>query len=78
MFATTKVSKKCQIVIPKEIRKLIHISEGDELMVDVDGDRIILKIKPRSYTKKLRGLHKEIWEGVDPKTYVKEERDAWT
>ncbi|MBI4378215.1 MAG: AbrB/MazE/SpoVT family DNA-binding domain-containing protein [Nitrospinae bacterium] len=43
------------IGIPKEIRKLIHISEGDELMVDVSDDRIILKIKPRSYTKRLRG-----------------------
>ncbi len=67
MFATTKVSKKCQIVIPKEVRKLIHISEGDELMVDVNGDRIILKVKPRSYKKRLRGLHKEIWEGIDQK-----------
>lgn len=25
----------------------------------------------------LRGLGKEIWEGVDPEEYVKRERDSW-
>lgn len=77
MFAATKVSKKCQIVIPKEVRELIHLSAGDELMVDVEGDRIILKVKPTSYTKRLKGLHKEIWKDIDPKVYVKSERDSW-
>lgn len=77
MSIVTKVSKKSQIVIPKEIRRLVHLFDGDELMVDVEGDRIILRVKPRSYTKKLKGLHKEIWKGVDPKKYIKEERDSW-
>ncbi|OGK67330.1 MAG: hypothetical protein A2W77_08105 [Nitrospinae bacterium RIFCSPLOWO2_12_39_16] len=77
MSIVTKVSKKSQIVIPKEIRRLVHLFDGDELMVDVEGDRIILRVKPRSYTKKLKGLHKEIWKGVAPKKYIKEERDSW-
>ena len=77
MSIVTKVSKKSQIVIPKEIRRLVHLFDGDELMVDVEGDRIILRVKPRSYTKKLKGLHKEIWKDVDPKKYIKEERDSW-
>jgi len=25
----------------------------------------------------LRGLGREIWEGVDPAEYVKQERDSW-
>ena len=25
----------------------------------------------------LRGLGKEIWEGIDPVEYVKQERDSW-
>lgn len=77
MSIITKVSKKSQIVIPKEIRKLIRLSEGDELMVNVEGEKIILKVKPKSYTKRLKGLHKEVWEGIDPKKYIKEERDSW-
>ncbi|HAG51830.1 MAG TPA: AbrB family transcriptional regulator [Deltaproteobacteria bacterium] len=78
MSIITRVSRKSQIVIPKEIRKLIHLSEGDELIVDVEGDRIILKVKPKSYAKRLKGLHKEVWKGVDPKKYVKEERGSWS
>ena len=77
MSIITKVSKKSQIVIPKEIRKLIHLSEGDELMVNVEGEKIILKVKPKSYTKRLKGLHKEVWKGIDPKKYIKGERDSW-
>ena len=77
MIVTTRVSRKYQIVIPKKIRETMGISEGDELAIDVDGDRIIIKVRPKSYTKKLRGLHKDIWKGVDPKVYVKSERESW-
>jgi AbrB family looped-hinge helix DNA binding protein len=77
MLITTRVSKKSQIVIPKEIRETVGISEGDELIVDVEGDRVILKVKPKSYTKKLRGLHKNVWKGIDPKKYVRGERESW-
>ena len=34
------------------------------------------KKSPRSLLE-LRGLGKEIWEGVDPMEYVKQERDSW-
>ncbi|MGQ9570453.1 MAG: AbrB/MazE/SpoVT family DNA-binding domain-containing protein [Thermodesulfovibrionales bacterium] len=29
------------MVIPKEIREILRISEGDELIVDVEGDRVL-------------------------------------
>ena len=77
MLITTRVSKKSQIVIPKEIRETVGIIEGDELIVDVEGDRVILKVKPKNYTRKLRGLHKNVWKGVDPRKYVKGERESW-
>ena len=77
MFITTRVSKKSQIVIPKEIRETVGIIEGDELIVDVEGDRVILKVKPKNYTRKLRGLHKNVWKGIDPRKYVRGERESW-
>ena len=33
-------------------------------------------VKKRSILE-LRGLGKEIWEGIDPVEYVKQERDSW-
>lgn len=77
MLTTIRLTKKSQIVIPKNIREKVGITEGDELIVDADKDKIILTVKPKSYSKKLRGLHKEIWKGVDPKKYVKIERESW-
>jgi len=38
-----KVSKKGQIVIPKEIREKLGIKEGSNLKIKLDGKRIILE-----------------------------------
>ena len=77
MPVTVKLGKKSQIVIPKEIRQAAGLSEGDEIIMDVSEDRIILKHKPKSYSKELKGLHKEVWKGVDPLKYIRSERDSW-
>jgi AbrB family looped-hinge helix DNA binding protein len=74
---TARVGKKSQIVIPKEIRNAVGITEGDELIIDTQDDRIILMQRPRSYARKLKGLHKNAWKDVDPLKYVKEERESW-
>lgn len=77
MLTTIKLTKKSQIVIPKDVRRAVGISEGDELIVDTDKEKIILTVKPKSYSKRLKGLHKDIWKGIDPKKYVKSERESW-
>ncbi|HHN66018.1 MAG TPA: AbrB/MazE/SpoVT family DNA-binding domain-containing protein [Nitrospirae bacterium] len=77
MSLTVKIGKKSQIVIPKKLREAIGISEGDEIIIDLEDDRIVIKPKPDSYTKKLKGLHRQLWKGVDAKRYVKGERKAW-
>lgn len=77
MLTTIKLTKKSQMVIPKSIREAVGISEGDELIVDIDKNKIILTVKPKSYSKRLKGLHRDVWKGVDPKRYVKGERESW-
>ncbi len=77
MLISTKVGKKSQIVIPKNIRNAVGISEGDELIIEVIDDKIVLRLKPDSYSKKLKGLHKDLWKNVNAKEYVKRERESW-
>lgn len=77
MMTTIRLTKKNQMVIPKNIREAVGISEGDELIVEVDKNKIILTVKPKSYSKRLKGLHRDVWKGVDPKKYVKGERESW-
>jgi len=74
MPIATKVSTKGQVVIPKELREALGIRPGDELLMVRSGDRIIVMKKPESFAEALRGLGKEVWEGVEPVGYVREMR----
>ncbi|MCD6461533.1 MAG: AbrB/MazE/SpoVT family DNA-binding domain-containing protein [Thermoplasmata archaeon] len=42
---TKKVLAKGQVVIPKAIRDMLGVNVGDEMVVDVEGGRIILSKK---------------------------------
>jgi AbrB family looped-hinge helix DNA binding protein len=77
MKALVTLSSKNQIVIPKSARKKLAIGPGDQLILDVEKDSLILKAKPKSYVKHLRGLHRGVWRGVDATDYVKKERESW-
>jgi antitoxin PrlF len=72
-----KVSKKHQITIPSELRKQLGIKSGDELLVELRGGYAVLLPEPRDYSERLRGLHRQVWAGIEPKEYVRQEREAW-
>ena len=74
---TVKVSRRYQIVVPAIARNQLNIQSGDLLIVDVQDGMLILLPKPESYTQKLAGLHKEIWEGVNAGDTIEQERQAW-
>ncbi len=71
-----KVNNKHQITIPAAVRKELHIERGDHLLVEVRNGHILLMPEPSNYSQHLRGLHREIWEGVDPQEYVQREHDG--
>lgn len=73
-----RISGKNQIVIPKNARKKLGLSPGDELLVRAEKELLIMQPKPRSYTQYMQGLQKRVWENVDANSYVEEERQAWS
>ena len=75
--AMTKVtlSSKYQIVIPQAAREALSLEAGDELLVLCKPDRVVIIPKPKSFTKRTAGLHKEIWQGAN--AYLKDERESW-
>lgn len=77
MVSTIKLGRRYQVVIPAEIRKAMGLSEKDEMLVARSGNVIIIIPKPKSYADYLMGLHKNIWQGIEPDAYVREERDSW-
>ena len=74
---TAKVSARYQIVIPKRVRERLGLQPGDYLLLSVEEDKVVMRLRPRSYAGHLRGLHKEVWQGVEAEDYVRGERETW-
>jgi AbrB family looped-hinge helix DNA binding protein len=72
---SVKLSSKFQVVIPHQARETLGLVAGDELLVLVKDDRIVMMPKPKSFTDRLAGLHAEIWQ--DSESYLTGERDSW-
>ena len=72
-MATATLSSKNQIVIPREAREALGLKAGDQLLVVVQGDEVIVLQKPKSHHDAIRGLGK----GVYPRDYLKKERRSW-
>jgi AbrB family looped-hinge helix DNA binding protein len=72
-MAVQKLNSKNQIVIPKEARQAMGVKDGDELLVVVKDDLIIVMSNPKQYVKTMQGLAK----GAYPSGYLKRERRSW-
>ncbi len=72
-MAIQKLSRKNQIVIPREAREAMKVKGGDELLVVVKGNTTIIMPKPKDYAKALYGIAK----GIYPTGYLKRERAPW-
>lgn len=75
MNATVRLSSKYQIVIPQAAREALSLEAGDELLVLCKSDRVVIVPKPKKFTRRTAGLHREVWQGAE--AYLQEERDNW-
>lgn len=39
----SKVTRNCQVTIPKDVRRQLNVREGDEMHFVIEGERIILQ-----------------------------------
>jgi len=78
METVLTLNLKSQIVISKAMRKSLGLKPGDQLAAVVEGDKIILRPKPKSSATRLRGLGKGTW-GSKTKidAYLDKLRDEW-
>ncbi len=81
-MSTLTLSSKNQMVVPKEVRKRLHLGAGDKIVCEVENDykASIVKssTKGKSVVDELCGLGKEVWDalgGADK--YINDERNAW-
>jgi AbrB family looped-hinge helix DNA binding protein len=72
-MARVTLSSKNQIVIPKEAREALGVKAGDQLLVVVRDEKVIVIEEPKSYHKAIRGMGK----GLYPDGYLAKERKGW-
>ena len=75
-MSKTKVGWRYQVVVPKEIRNALNLKPGDYLEVKVVNGAVVM-IPQASYTSRLFGKHREIWQAEDAVKYVGRERESW-
>jgi AbrB family looped-hinge helix DNA binding protein len=57
MSTTLTIDSAGRIVIPKAIREALHLTSGDTLALESDGESVILRpLRPGSPLKKERGI----------------------
>lgn len=75
MATTVTLSSKYQIVIPQAAREALALSAGDKLLVLCKKDRVVIVPKPKNFTQRTQGLHRDVWQGADD--YLQDERNDW-
>lgn len=70
-----QVGAKYQIVIPKAVREALGLGPQGTLLFLVDGDTVMLRARPASFTQALLGMHQHLWR--DPDTWLEQERASW-
>jgi AbrB family looped-hinge helix DNA binding protein len=70
-----RVGRRGQMVLPKAVREALGLNEGDQLWVEVEGNRVILR-PVSSLVRESLGSLRGTW-GEEIASYLKEEREAW-
>jgi len=75
---SVRLSKKGQFVLPKEMREALGVKEGDELLVTLEGEQVMLT-RPQQYAQATRGLLKGTWGRTkrEVERYLEGERQSW-
>ncbi len=75
-MSIARLSSKSQIVIPAEARRELGIHPGDELLVEIEDDRIVIrKHEPESALAQLEAYCGEHWR--DAAEEIQRERGMW-
>lgn len=72
------VSSKYQIVIPKELRKQLHIRPGQKVLFKLNKKQQLIIETPQAAVAELQRRFggRKIW-GDDPVAYIRKQRDEW-
>jgi len=67
MIIKRKVGPKGQVVIPKDVRELLNIKPGSEVLIEVRNDEIIIRsnLNGQEFLKKFIATPKKLTKKID-------------
>jgi AbrB family looped-hinge helix DNA binding protein len=73
-----RISKKGQLVLPKELREAVGIRENSDVVIAVEEGRLTLA-PPHEYARSTRGLLKGTWGKTrrEVERNLNKERQSW-
>lgn len=78
MPKSSRLTRKCQVTVPKEIRRALRLKEGDTVYFTIEAGKVVLRPAPESFAKALRGLGKDAWRSLGgAERFLRRERDSW-
>jgi len=57
-----KIGRKGDVIIPRRVRAALGLKEGDELLLSVENDTIVLNRKAKRFSEYLETLGKKVPE----------------
>lgn len=78
VLSQAKLTRKYQITVPAEIRRVLGLEAGDTVYLALEGRQVVLRGLPRGWTSAYRGLGADMWarEGGGERA-LEREREAW-
>jgi antitoxin PrlF len=71
---STRIGRRGQIVLPKEVRQKIRVTEGDQIAFVIDGEQVVIKPITQSLLDmrgRIRVSDKQDFDSIRKQAFVK-------
>ena len=78
MAESSRLTRKCQVTVPKGIRSALRLKAGDVVHFSIEGGKAVLRPLPESHARALKGLGRDAWRSLGGgDRFLRGERDSW-
>jgi len=78
MASGSRLTIKCQVTVPKDIRRALHLKAGDVVHFSIEEGKAVLRPSPENHARAIKGLGRDAWRflgGAD--RFLRGERESW-
>lgn len=73
MSISVRLTSDRKIQLPENVIKKMNLSINDEIIVEVEDNKLILIKKEGNQADRFNGPHNKVWNSTDAEEYLKDE-----